>query len=302
MSFSLPLLLILLILSLAVIFNVWFRKGHPVTLPVDYSDADKGQGLGFAVNFASMFPALIFAIVIVILAGPTIKGEPEEEKVLKNILFCLDCSGSMTASFGSKTRYDAAMEAMNNFTSYRKDEGDSFGLTAFGTNFLHWIPITEDTSCLKNSTPFLDPKKMGGVFGGTMLGKALRGCLEVLEKKEEGDKMIILVSDGQSSDDVTGPANELKEAGVIVYSIFIGNGSTPMELYTLANATGGSVFTPNDKGALKKVFKKIDTMQTSKYKKSETRDEDFFLPFSIAGLSLLGLYVLSLFGLRFTPW
>ena len=135
-----------------------------------------------------------------------------------------------------------------------------------------------------------------------MLGKALLGCLEVLEQKKDGDKMIILISDGRSSDDVFGPANELKEAGVVVYSIFIGDGPPPLELHALASATGGKVFTSNDKNAFKEVLKKIDSMQSSKYKKTEAGAEDYYLPFSIAALSLLGLYVLSLFGLRYTPW
>ena len=37
-------------------------------------------------------------------------------------------------------------------------------------------------------------------FGGTAIGKALRACKKVLADREEGDQMIVLVTDGISYD------------------------------------------------------------------------------------------------------
>ena len=37
-------------------------------------------------------------------------------------------------------------------------------------------------------------------MAGTMIGKALLACKEILTSREEGDRMIILVSDGESFD------------------------------------------------------------------------------------------------------
>ena len=48
--------------------------------------------------------------------------------------------------------------------------------------------------------------------------------------------------------------------------------------------------------------KKIDAMKPTKLKPSAPEPVDWFWPFAVTGLGLLGLKVLSLFGLRFTPW
>jgi Ca-activated chloride channel family protein len=300
MSFETSAWFLLAILPLLILFFVWSTKGHPVILPLDHSESRSNRYIWFFTNFASMMPALILVVIACILAGPKKQGKPEQEKVLSNIQFCLDASGSMNAMLGNETRYDVAMKAIKKFTEYRK--GDSFGLTVFGTNFINWVPVTKDSSAIALATPFLSPRKMAKWFGGTMIGKALGGCREELIKKEDGDRMIILVSDGASSDDVTSAANELKNSNVVVYSIFIGNGSAPYQLHAISSITGGKVFSATNPSGLDETFKHIDKMEKTKFKKSEPKEEDYYYPFSIAGISLLGLYLLSLFGLRYTPW
>ena len=135
-----------------------------------------------------------------------------------------------------------------------------------------------------------------------MIGKALGGCRHELLKKNDGDRLIILVSDGQSGDDVAAAASELKKSGIVVYSIYIGSGAAPSQLYTISSITGGKVFSATNPQGLDETFKHIDKMEKTKFKKKEPKQEDFYKPFSIAGLSLLGFYLLTLFGLRYTPW
>lgn len=288
------------IVPLFIMFYIWLSKGHPVKLPADNTDGRSSGFIWFLTNFASMAPAILLVIVTCILAGPKIQGEPEDEKIINNIQFCLDASGSMNASLGNGNRYDAAMEAIKKFTEYRK--GDSFGLTVFGTTFINWVPVTKDSSAIRLAAPFLSPTKMGKWFGGTMIGKALKGCREELIKKEDGDRLVILVSDGASSDDISSAANELKRSNIVVYSIFIGNTSPPSQLYTISSITGGKVFSAANQQSLDETFKHIDMMEKTKFKKKEAKKEDFYRPFSIAGLSVLGFYLLTLFGLRYTPW
>jgi len=50
------------------------------------------------------------------------------------------------------------------------------------------------------------------------------------------------------------------------------------------------------------VFKRIDAMKPTKLKPSAPEPVDWFWPFTMAGLGLLGVSLLTLFGLRFTPW
>jgi hypothetical protein len=85
-------------------------------------------------------------VSILILAGPQRLAKPEDERVLTNIEVVLDVSGSMMAPFGDGTRADKAFEAIVGFTSFRK--GDAFGLTIFGTEVVHWVPLTKDLTAL----------------------------------------------------------------------------------------------------------------------------------------------------------
>ena len=67
---------------------------------------------------------------------------------------------------------------------YRK--GDSFGLTFFGNNYLHWIPLTSDPSAFRCSIPFMRPENAPPGFGGTEIGKAVLGCRDKLTERHDG--------------------------------------------------------------------------------------------------------------------
>ncbi|MDT8390116.1 MAG: VWA domain-containing protein [Lentisphaeria bacterium] len=304
MTFANPFVLWFLGAALVIVFTIWFSRGRPVTLPLDGSQAPQSHLLGFLVNVVSCLPAFLFAVAVLILAKPQITGIPENEREMNNILFCLDASGSMNApAAGGGRRFDQALEAIHKFTTYR--EGDSFGLTVFGNEVWHWVPITRDTSAIAHSAPFLDPRKLPVWFGGTQIAKALLACKDVLVREKTGDRMIILLSDGGSSD-IMGAggarcAMALKESQIVVYAIHIGT-QVPQGLYTIAGITGGQVFSVVDKVTLDAVFRYIDQMQKAKFRTKAPEPMDFYRPFCLAGLALLAAYVLSLFGLRYTPW
>ena len=124
--------------------------------------------------------------------------------------------------------------------------------------------------------------------------------------RETGDRMIILISDGQSADLRNGQeeevGKELLQNRICVYSIHIGNGLTPPEVSAITNITGGMSFSPQDVEALKGVFARIDSMEVAQMKRTYADVLDWFGPFATAGLSLLGFSLMSLLGLRYTPW
>jgi Ca-activated chloride channel family protein len=247
-------------------------------------------------------PALL-ALAILLLAGPQRFAQSADARVLTNIEFCLDVSCSMMAPFGDGKRSDKAHEAIVEFTSFRK--GDAFGLTAFGTEVLHWVPITKDLSALRSSAPFLRPEKMPTYMGGTRIGHALREVRKILAGRPEGDRMIILISDGQSFD-LSGVAEkigaELVADNITMFYIHVAEGAPQDETFTIASATGGQAFAAGDPAALREVFQKIDQMKPARLKPSAPEPADFFWPFAFAGCGLLGLHTIGLLGLRFTPW
>jgi Ca-activated chloride channel family protein len=303
-SFAHPWLLALLALPVLLLGWVWRRSSRRVALPFDHGRRPRGRAWGFLVGLAESLPALILAVVILILAGPQRLSEPKSKRVLTNIEFCVDISGSMTASFGEGSRYDASMRAIDEFLNYR--QGDAFGLTFFGNNVLHWVPLTSDVSAVRCAPPFMRPESVPPWFGGTAIGKALLACKNVLEDREQGDRMIVLVSDGGSADLHGGSDEEvaaaLKKANIAVYTIHTAEGEPPPEIINITSKTGGQAFAAGDPEALNVIFKQIDDMNKARLEKTAAETMDNFEPFCIAGLSLLGLTGLTLLGLRYTPW
>jgi Ca-activated chloride channel homolog len=304
MSFAHPWVLLLLGLPLALIARLWQRGGGRVVLPFDHHPHRGGRWLRVAIDSAETLLPLLAAIGIVIAAGPTRTGEPKSRRILTNIEFCVDVSGSMTAPCGEGTRYDASMAAIDRFLGARA--GDAFGLTFFGSSVLHWAPLTTDPSALRCAVPFMKPGNLPIWFGGTEIGKALLACAEVLDARPEGDRAIVLVSDGMSfdlnGDNEARVAKTLQDKRIALWAIHVAETEIPSEIIDLAAATGGAAFHADDPGTLTDVFGRIDAMQKTKLAKTAAETVDFFAPFSIAGLSLLGLATLCSFGVRYTPW
>ncbi|MEO6593188.1 MAG: vWA domain-containing protein [Planctomycetota bacterium] len=307
--FGRPWLLLLLALPLLHLCWVWQRRSHRVVLPFDGGATDRqGRGSGWFVRgllgLGESLPALLLAVAILLLSLPQELAVPKQKRALTKIQFCVDISGSMTAKFGSGNRYDAAMKAINEFLDYRS--GDSFGLTFFGNNYLHWVPLTSDPSAFRCAIPFMSPENNIPGFGGTEIGKAVLGCREMLVSRSEGDRMLVLVTDGWSSDLGNGAemeiAKRLKRDGITLFAINIQESEARGEIVNLARLTGGEVFNPGDTRALGECFKHIDKMTKAKLEQGIAELVDWFLPFCIAGLAILGLYGLVQLGLRYTPW
>lgn len=304
MTFAHPWLLVLLILPIGLAVHVWRRGGQRVPLPFDHAPLRRRRLLGFLLNSADTLPALLLAVAVLILAGPRRFEQPKSVREMTNIQFCLDVSGSMMAEYGGATRYDAAMESVNDFITHR--EGDAFGLTIFGNSVLNWVPLTNDVSAFRCAPPFLRPESLPPWFGGTMIGMALRSAEKVLVSREEGDRMIVLISDGMSFDLENGQdmaiAQSLKDNGITVFAIHIAEGSPSAAVGAITMVTDGEVFAAGDPSALDAVFARIDEMRKAPLKRVTPDPVDFYQPFALAGLTLGALHLLASFGLRPTPW
>jgi Ca-activated chloride channel family protein len=296
--------LLLLVVPAALIAWTWSRSGRSVALPFDHSPRVRPSRMRHLLRVAESLPALVLAAVIVLLAGPQKWDVPRTKRALTNIQFCVDVSGSMTAKFGDGNRYDASMKAIDEFLALR--EGDAFGLTFFGNSVLHWTPLTTDASAIRCSPPFMRPGQLPPWFNGTEIGEALLACRKVLVEREEGDRMIILVTDGYSADLGGGREDEialdLKRDNIVVNTIHIADGEIPDQVVRIAANTGGEAFKPEDVAGLARVFHRIDEMQRVKLEKTRAESTDDFEPWALAGLALLGAAALAALGLRATPW
>ena len=304
MTFAQPWLLLLLLAPLFLGIWVWRRRTGAVVAPFDHARTGGRRALRIAVDLAEMVPLWLCAVVVVLLSGPQRLAEPHSRRVLTNIELCVDVSGSMTSKFGEGTRYDGAMAAIDGFLDYRK--GDACGLTFFANNVLHWVPLTSDASAIRCAPPFMRPERAPPWMGGTEIGKALLSCREILREREEGDRMIVLISDGESSDLGGGNdmvvAQKLRQDNIVVYHVHVAEGEVPGDMTNVTMTTGGEIFQAGDPAALKAVFQHIDQMQQTKIEKVTTETLDDYAPWCWAGLGLLAAGLVCAFGLRYTPW
>lgn len=322
-----PTWLWLLILPLTLAYFEWARRGRPVVIPADHGKAKRGYLLLGLVQSLNMLPALLLAAAILLLARPMVHTPPTVERLATNVYFVLDISASMCSAFGPQPpggppvrRFDAAMDAIDQFTTYRA--GDAFGLTIYSRYFLHWVPLTPNSSAIRYAREFVQPWDYakgargewqpgfsGWVFGGTATLSALKGVVEMLKETTKGDRTIILVTDGFADDDNdarrTALLEEFRKERITCFGVFINDGGTPPNIERLCSDSGGAFFTVDDirgREGLHTVFKHIDEMKKARIAVSAPGSVDDRGPILLPSLILLGLHLLALFGLRFTPW
>jgi Ca-activated chloride channel family protein len=310
MTFLHPQWLALLALPVILAFWEWVRPGQPLAMPYDGVQGRRGWFLRCLVLLANCLPACLLAVAVLFLAHPITFQPPEVERQLTNIQIVLDTSGSMRTphgdqSKGKHSRFDSAMESLEKFLHHRK--GDAFGLTIFSRNFIHWVPLTLDTETIMLSRPFIAPNVLPDeLWGGTFIGNALYGASAHLAERPVGDRMIILLTDGESPD-IRSPKDaaivaDLKAKDVMVFAVFLTNDAVDAGLINICRSTGGEAFNAVTPEALNAVFKRIDEMKKVVVLEKKPRAADYYDPFFLPALSLLAAAVLALFGLRFTPW
>ena len=299
MTFTHPWVLLLLAVPVLLAWTVAARPPG-ITLPVDFAERPRRRLAGFVLGVADAVPLAALALAIVMLAGPQTLQQTRRERQLTNIQICMDVSGSMSGD-----PYRRAAEAITDFTKRR--EGDAFGLMIFGSAQMRWVPLTRDLSAVRQAMPFANPANQPSHMGGTMIGAALRYARDLFEADAApGDRMIILVSDGDSFDlgggTETEVAQELQDAGITLYHIHVSQDDIPDSVVEIARATGGQALAAADDGTMRQVFEHIDRMKPAVFKPAGTAPLDFFGPFAIAAACLAALHSLSLLGARYTPW
>ena len=305
MTFAHPWIVTLWLVPVFLLLWEAFRAGPTVAMPFDHRPHPKRPWLRRSLWLTAAIPPVILAVTIAVIAGPQVMGEPQIRREITNIEIALDVSGSMGVAMSDGTlRSETAVTSIQNFCKIRK--GDACGLTIFGGETIRWTPLTLDLDAISLAAPFIDARKMPPHMNSTRIGAALRSCMGRLSEQEEGDRLIVLVSDGFSSDLGGGAARqigqELSSLNIALYAIFIGSGSAPGQLYEVVPQTQGEVFAAHDSAALHRVFEHIDAMEPAKLKPAGARPIEDFSLLAWIGLSLLGSHLFASLGWRVTPW
>ena len=222
-----------------------------------------------------------------------------EEETNLGCHIMLDVSASM--GYGSrgmtKLEYGSCLAASLAYLMNR--QRDAVGLTAFDEGIVTMLPASARPGHLRAVLVTLDRLELGRQ---TNVSKPLHQLAESLSKRG----MVVLISDGVSFDLRGGVeqtlAEDLVADRITVFYIHTAEGEPQEETFTLASQTGGQAFSAGDPAALTEVFQRIDAMNPTRLKPVAPEPADWFWPFAVAGLAVLGLQVVSSLGLRFTPW
>ena len=254
------------------------------------------------------------ALVVVALARPRVaRREVVVETEGVDILLAIDTSGSMRAQdFATGVRAASRLEVAKGVVAdfIERRPHDRIGLVVFGEDAFTQVPLTRDHQTLRDVLSTVQI----GVAGqrGTAVGTAIAVAARRLEQIDNPERVIILLTDGQSNSGRLGPVEAAQLAAALdikVYTVGVGvsaGGPDALDAPTLARVaevTGASFLRATDAAGLARVYETIDAMEPSPAEVTELVDHlELYRPWLVAGLALLMLQaVLRATWLRRSP-
>jgi Ca-activated chloride channel family protein len=159
-------------------------------------------------------------LITVALSGPQYgyKWQKVERKGV-DLFIAIDCSKSMLADDIKPSRLERAKREVTDLLSML--EGDRAGLVAFaGTAFIQ-CPLTLDYQAFHIFMNALGPDYI--TVGGTDINGAILTAIRGFSEKDDTDKAVILITDGESTmNDVREAVDEAKKKNVKVFCIGVG--------------------------------------------------------------------------------
>jgi Ca-activated chloride channel homolog len=259
------------------------------------------------------FTALILAIARPVRLKTWVKKWSEGI----DIAIVFDLSESMDADDFAPSRLHVAKSVVQDFVRNRTE--DRIGLVVFAGEAVMKSPLTRDFDFLLNQVEEL---KMRELKQGTAIGSGLANGIARLRKSESKNKVIILLTDGDSNVGSINPitaAHLARQEGIRVYTVGIGRADrviitiyaydgqgrktqpiakipsylNPELLKQVATITGGRSYMARDAGMLNRILQDIDQLEKTKvnFAPLSEREELFLIP-ALIGTILLGLLFL----------
>lgn len=301
----------------AVVFRLWRRtRQTPGRVPVAHADrltalpsyqgAVAVQRRWLAVGLASVL--LLAGSVLAAAARPVQAATTVPEQLNRDIILCLDVSGSMVDT-------DEAVVAVFSELVTRF-KGERIGLTIFDSTAVQVFPLTDDygfvAGQLDLAVKALNQDTKGFDFfdgtyevpGSSLIGDGLASCVRGFPPESGGkrSRSVILATDnmlaGRPVFTLAEAAGLAKKANVRVHALNpsdYGSADYPdaaaSGLKTAATSTDGSYYALESAAAVKSIAHKVQATEAARLQGAAVRtlSDQPALPLGLALLSLAGL-------------
>ncbi|MCG6867243.1 MAG: VWA domain-containing protein [Gammaproteobacteria bacterium] len=289
---------------------------HPNVIALEKAyGGEMGSVSGTAGRFYRLFLMLLWtALVLAMMRPQTLELHAESRTRGHDLLLAVDASRSMGAlDFSVNGREISRMSVLKgvagSFVEGR--EGDRIGLVLFGDYAYILSPFTHDVQAVRHLLGSVEPSIVGDA---TAMGDGIGLGVKKLKERPEGARVMVLVTDGESTAGLLPPLMAARLAareGIRIYTIGVGSmGLVPfieggvrkqvaMEidedtLRQIAELTGGAYFRATDAQALEEIYRRIDELEQTEVEAREVLIPRplFYLPLAIAAvvLAVLGLF------------
>jgi len=214
--------------------------------------------------------ASVWILLITAITRPQWLEEPiTKDLPMRDLLVAVDLSGSMEAMDFNDTdgnpvdRLTAVKQVLDEFFARR--DGDRVGLILFGSAAFVQVPFTDDLDVVRELLGEAQIRMLGP---RTMLGDAMGLAINLFERSEVDERVMIVLTDGNDTGSLIPPeraAEISRDNGVVVHTIAIGDptsvGEQALDEVTLGNiatTTGGGYFHASDRDELEAVYDHLD--------------------------------------------
>lgn len=254
---------------------------------------------------AAVLAAVIAAVAVLGSARPMRSIRLVSEKDNRDIVLCLDVSGSMV---------DVDAEVVSTFTQLAAGfRGERISMVIFNSSAVPVFPLTDDydfvTDQLKRAQralALLDLKDqffagtLNG-FGSSLIGDGLATCVRSFDHPElPRARSVILASDneaaGKSLFTLPEGGHLARAAGIQVYGINPTDNTSStaaQEMRSVTEGTGGLYFSLNDVSAVRRTLDAVSSREASRIPASPRTvvSDNPGTPIAVAGLALLAFLV-----------
>ena len=312
MNFAHPEYLLLLVGPIALALWSIFQHGAPVNAPVAEGSL-VAQPVTFALLKAgAMLPSLLLGCFVFLLARPVTEQQVLSRNPAKttNIEILLNASSSMLArsEIGYHCRYCASKVVIGDFV--KKRNGNTIGISIFGSRHLNLVPLTSDLNCIPYSIAETYPDYISyGISHEKNFAEGITRSVEKLKENAQpgSEQILILITDGENPELARRERELLTlmvQEDVTLYVAMIADGTRSPTLARLAEGTrGGRLFECRDAMGFLEVMRHIDRMNKIVYKDAAPRavDNNWHVLLGAAGiLCFFGVYLATPF--RPIPW